>query len=336
MDIIASTLTNAIINASNASIPRTSVSAKSKPWWTENLRNLRKAMSNISRKANKNPFFHRQYQDAKNQYYNAIKLAKTSHWNDFLTKEDPSSIFKAMSYTKDVLVQPIPGITDISTNTLKTDFQDKCDAFRAALFPNPPTAPDVDLLGYTSNPDWDWPALEPLELRNACTTKLKGTTPGPDLITQEIITHAYNTIPDVFYSIYSVLLNTGYHPRPWKQATGIILKKQGKPDYSAPKAYRVISLLNCLGKVSERILAQRLSYLAETTCLLHPIQIGGRLKKSAIDTALLLTNEVEQNKLLGLKTTTLFLDVKGAFDHVAKNQLLAILRDLKLPISLIR
>ena len=98
----------------------------------------------------------------------------------------------------------------------------------------------------------------------------------------------------------------------------------------------MISLLNCLGKVSERILAQRLSYLAETTCLLHPTQIGGRLKKSAIDTALLLTNEVEQNKLLGLKTTTLFLDVKGAFDHVAKNQLLAILRDLKLPISLIR
>ena len=88
-----------------------------------------------------------------------------------------------MSYTKDVLVQPIPGITDISTNTLKTDFQDKCDAFRAALFPNPPTAPDVDLLGYTSNPDWDWPALEPSELRNACITKLKGTTPGPDLIT---------------------------------------------------------------------------------------------------------------------------------------------------------
>ena len=152
---------------------------------------------------------------------------------------------------------------------------------------------------------------------------------------QEIITHIYNTIPEVFFSIYSILINTGYHPKPWKQAVGYILKKPNKPDYSAPKAYRVISLLNCLGKVSERILAQRLSYLAETTHLLHPTQLGGRLKKSAIDTALLLTNEVEQNKLLGLKTSTVFLDVKGAFDHVAKNQLLAILRDLKLPLSLI-
>ena len=50
--------------------------------------------------------------------------------------------------------------------------------------------------------------------------------------------------------------------------------------------------------------------------------MGGRLHKSAIDTALLLQNEVETNKSYKLKTTTLFLDVKGAFDHVSKNRLL--------------
>jgi ribonuclease HI len=93
--------------------------------------------------------------------------------------------------------------------------------------------------------------------------------------------------------------------------------------------------LNCLGKVSERILAQRLAYLAETTPLLHHSQIGGRLKKSAIDAALLLTNEIELNRRAKRKTSTLFLDVKGAFDHVAKNQLLAILQKLRLPVSLI-
>jgi len=97
----------------------------------------------------------------------------------------------------------------------------------------------------------------------------------------------------------------------------------------------VISLLNCLGKVSERILAQRLGYLAETTSLLHPTQIGGRLGKSAIDAALLLTNEVESNQRTKHKTTTLLLDVKGAFDHVAKNQLLGILKRLRLPTNLI-
>ena len=75
--------------------------------------------------------------------------------------------------------------------------------------------------------------------------------------------------------------------------------------------------------------------MAETTNLLHPSQIGGRLKKSAVDAALLLTNEVQANRRLKRKTTTLFLDVKGAFDHVAKNQLLGILQKLQLPSNLV-
>ncbi len=69
---MTSILTDAIIDASNASIPRTTVIIKSKPWWSENLRNLRKIMTALNRKAIKNPYFSRKYQDAKNDYYNAI------------------------------------------------------------------------------------------------------------------------------------------------------------------------------------------------------------------------------------------------------------------------
>jgi hypothetical protein len=61
----------------------------------------------------------------------------------------------------------------------------------------------------------------------------------------------------------------------------------------------------------------------------------GKLHKSAINTALLLQNEVETNKSYKLKTTTLFLDVKGAFDYVSKNRLLQIMISLLLPTSLI-
>ena len=63
--------------------------------------------------------------------------------------------------------------------------------------------------------------------------------------------------------------------------------------------------------------------------------MGGRLHKSAINTALLLQNEVESNKSYKLKTSTLFLDIKGAFDHVSKNRLLQIMISLLLPTSLI-
>jgi len=66
----------------------------------------------------------------------------------------------------------------------------------------------------------------------------------------------------------------------------VIIKKFNKDNYSDPKSYRVISLLNCLDKISERIIAERLSYFAETTDLLYFDQIDNRKQKSAIDAAI--------------------------------------------------
>ena len=52
------------------------------------------------------------------------------------------------------------------------------------------------------------------------------------------------------------------------EATGIILKKPNR-DTSLPKSYRIISLLNCLGKISKKIIARRLAYLANTLNIVH-------------------------------------------------------------------
>jgi hypothetical protein len=109
-----------------------------------------------------------------------------------------------------------------------------------------------------------------------------------------------------------------------------------KKDYSLPKAYRVISLLNCLGKAFEKILATRLSYLAETGDLLQETQIGGRKQKSALDACLLLQSKVQEAWEKKHTTALLFVDVRGAFDHVSANQLLAMCKKLKLPLVLIR
>ena len=181
-----------------------------------------------------------------------------------------------MSYTKDITTQAIPSILNIEDNTLKLTFRVKCNIFRTTLFPKPPKVDNslntsLDFKDYNPNLGWEWPILSRVELYNACSVKIKGKSPGIDLITQEIIIRAYSTIPDIFFIVFSLLINSGYYPKVWKQATGFILKKPKKPDYTILKAYRVISLLNCLGKVSERILARRLSYLAKTTYLLHPI-----------------------------------------------------------------
>ena len=134
--------------------------------------------------------------------------------------------------------------------------------------------------------------------------------------------------------IFSCLINNGIHPHCWRTGTGAILKKIGKSDYSIPKSYRIITLLNCLGKISEKIIAKRLSYLGQISNMLDFDQIGGRKNRSAIDAVLNLTHDIQLTLKQKLITSCLFLNVKKAFDHVSTNQLLIILIKLNLFIQL--
>lgn len=336
LDKTAQALTKAITDAADMAIPRINPSAKAKPWWTPELKELRQDKGRLHKEIVPGdlPSAER-YLEAKRTYFNAVKDAKRQHWNQFLQKEDPKSIFRALKYTKGNMVQRIPLIRDLQ-GVLQSTFQGKCNAFRSTLFPPPPNATKPEWEDYQGNHNkWIWPLLTRKELEEVCSNKVQSKSPGPGGITQEIITHAFAAIPDYFFRVYSVLINLGYHPTCWKTATGAILPKTNKPDYAAPKAYRIITLLNCLGKLSERIVAKRLGFWAETTNLLSKTQIGGRLKKSAIDAALLLTNEIERNKKRNWKTSTVFLDVKGAYDHVAKYRLFKILQQLWIPLCVI-
>ena len=296
LDELGEELTSAIVQAATASIPYIKLGPKPKPWWNQDLHSLRKSMLHNQRTfqlelARTSPaeafLWKRDYLLARNAYFHAIKAAKRDHWNQFLEKEDPKSIFKAMAYTKNSPSQRIPPIqaSNATPAILEDSFTGKCSAFRNTLFPPPPVTDSISWDHYQEG-RWEWPALSRAEVETACSSKVQSSTPGPDAINQEIITAAYQAQPDILFKVFSLFFDHGYHPVCWKQATGIILKKPGKPDYSAPKAYRVIALLNCLGKVVERLLAKRLGALAEVTSLLHSSQIGGRVQKSAIDASL--------------------------------------------------
>ena len=98
-------------------------------------------------------------------------------------------------------------------------------------------------------------------------------------------------MPDVFYRLYAKLIENGYHPKQWREVIRVVLKKQDRLSQIS-KSYRIISLLNCLRKIAEKIIATRLGYLAETTNLLYPEQIGGRSRKLAIDAAFSLIYDI--------------------------------------------
>ena len=64
-------------------------------------------------------------------------------------------------------------------------------------------------------------------------------------------------------------IQLGYYPTIWKTAKGVILRKAGKPSYTVSKAYRVISLLECLRKVIERVVAKKVASFYENLHIFH-------------------------------------------------------------------
>ena len=136
-------------------------------------------------------------------------------------------------------------------------------------------------------------------------------------------------------SLVQQAIRLQYHPWSWKHAKGILLEKPNKRDRTLVKSYRVISLLNCLGKVVEKLVAEKLSQFCEAKGSLHQEQIGGRKHRSAIDEAALMIHKV--HKIWENKQTAgaLLMDVKGAFDHVSRAKLVQRMADLSIDNDLI-
>jgi len=132
-----------------------------------------------------------------------------------------------------------------------------------------------------------------------------------------------------FYKLYKALIQFGYHPKCWKEAVGVILKKPNRKA-TISKFYRVVSLLNCLGKVAEKIVAARLSHTAEISDLLYTDQIEDRRQKSVIDAVLSLVHDIQLAKHEKKAISVLFMNIKKAYDHVSANHLLKICQKLEL------
>jgi len=113
---------------------------------------------------------------------------------------------------------------------------------------------------------------------------------------------------------------TGYHPCTRNTAKGILLRKLGKPTYKIAKAYPVISLLSCLGKVVEKVVATHIASFCETNAIFHRGQFGCRRGRGALDAVAQLVTEVESAWSKKRTALALLLDVKEAFDRVSKRQ----------------
>jgi hypothetical protein len=65
---------------------------------------------------------------------------------------------------------------------------------------------------------------------------------------------------DNYNSLFQHFRNNRHHLSFWQTSTTAIIKQPNKPDYHNRKAHRLIALLNCLGKILEKIMANRIGF----------------------------------------------------------------------------
>jgi hypothetical protein len=337
LDSAALLLTQWIHDAIQVSVPIARPCNKSKRWWTEELTEQRHQLAKAFRhwKKAKSPSSELAYKTTRTSYFSLIKETKRTHWHAYLEKLEGNDIWAAMRYTKPPRQFKTPTLQHGTTSA--ADFDSKCNLFRTVLFPTPPTVnKPYSVRDGRGTDELPWGEVTADEVKLAIMGSAPNKAPGPDGISFLCLRQVLDSIPSQLTKLYATLIAAGYHPHCWREATGAILKKAGKPDYTAPKAYRPVSLLNCLGKVAERIVAKRLSYLAETFQLLDSEQMGGRPGRSVMDAVLALVHDIQSGNKAGKVVSVLFLDVKGAFDHVNREQLLEILMRKGFPSEVLR
>ena len=97
-----------------------------------------------------------------------------------------------------------------------------------------------------------------------------------------------------------------------------------------------LTLLSCLGKGLERIIARRMATLSIRESLLNPQQFGALPKRSAVDLAACVTHDVERAFAEHKVASLLTMDVSGAFNAVLRGRLILRLRQQGWHESLVR
>jgi hypothetical protein len=152
--------------------------------------------------------------------------------------------------------------------------------------------------------------------------------PGPDGITNRALQAGVAQLAPHLTRIFNQSLRLEYCPAHFRESTTVVLRKPGKDDYTLPKSYRPIALMNTTGKIMDAVVAKRLSYLAETYYVLPPTHIGGRKMRSTKHALHAVTKKIYKawDHKTSQVASLLLLNVLGAFNNVSHARLLHDLR----------
>jgi Reverse transcriptase (RNA-dependent DNA polymerase)/Endonuclease-reverse transcriptase len=261
-----------------------------------------------------------------------IRSAKRE-WVDSLINDPDVSIWDMAKWRKGRRLKDVPPIT--TQSGLSHDPALMADTFLSWFFHldsqrQVPLTPIVT----RSLPTRSLMDVRDDEISTALRSTSTSSAPGPSGIGYLLLRWAFKGNPSLFSLIFTHALRLGKHP--WGDALVVIIPKPGKSDYTVAKAYRPISLLECCGKLLEKVMAAHFSWEVDNLALIGNRQFGSRHHYSAPDAAFCLHYKARETIKHGRIGAVLLFDISRFFDHLDPDLTSATLHDLGIDPSTVK
>ena len=161
----------------------------------------------------------------------------------------------------------------------------------------------------------NWGSFSRSEFLSAISKCADSSLPGPDKLTWchwKIIVKNDTCLSNVI-NIANACINLRYWPRYFKVSTMVVIPKPNKLTYDNPKTFCPIVLLNTLGKLIEKVIAEQLQFTVASNNFIHPSQLGGLKFKSTADAGIALTRIVRSGWAKGKATSSLAFNISQFF-----------------------
>lgn len=161
------------------------------------------------------------------------------------------------------------------------------------------------------------------EIQLIISTLKNNKSPGPDGYINEFYKTFKEALSPLLLEAYRHMLETGTMAPSWRDATIVVIHKEGK-DSTKCQSYRPISLLNTDIRILTTILARRVNKVI--TDIIHPDQTGFITGRYYGDNVRRLLNIMTHPGVTEKESMILSLDAQKAFDRVSWQYLLQTLK----------
>ncbi|KAG9126385.1 hypothetical protein FRC07_003632 [Ceratobasidium sp. 392] len=313
-------LLDAMSNATQLVMPKTKIGSKPPraAWWNDDCDLAKRNAQDCSDD---------EAEDAVKILRQVIRKARRDHASRVCAEITLPDVFKLTAWTSGKRATKTPPIR--FGNGFATNPEELAHAFQGAFFPSvPPAADSTRPLGVPAHPTRTYHSITTEEIKSALASSSNKSAPGAFGSNYRVLKWVFEIDPEYLAGLYDGCLNLGFHPMCLRGAVVAVVPKPRKPDMSDPRAYRPISLLECLSKCLEKIISSRLLFDIGRYNLIPYTQFGGRDNSSCVDAGAVLVHDVESSWADGSKASLLTLDVKGYFDCVNHARLIYTLRRL--------